>query len=386
MANEGPPAAFTEKEFYLDEFRGRTLLFAVHHDGPPEDLAEVGEVARDLTANDARALVLLGGAAAADPAALAAVARPLGRAPRALAIPAETVDRPEVDRALLRGLWRVVRAQPLFVGLCAGSAPERLAAFAGRLAARLRVHKLVIADPGGGVRGAGAPRPLSFMDEAMVEQLLHAGEAEWVGLGSRRALLVAIRRALLAGVGSVNLCTLDGLARELFTYEGSGTLFTREDYCKVEPLGLDDFHEVEKLLERGQREGYLKPRDAEETAQILLAGFGATIGRHHLAGVCALDTERYAGARAGEIVGLYTMTRFKGEGVGIKLIDRMKAEGRARGLAYLFACTTDERVRQFFERQGFRRVPQDAVPPAKWEAYDAARRGAIAVYRFDLTG
>jgi amino-acid N-acetyltransferase len=195
--------------------------------------------------------------------------------------------------------------------------------------------------------------------------------------------LAAIRNALVAGIASVNLCTLDGLARELFTYEGSGTLFTREDYCRVAPLALDDFHEVEKLLERGQHEGYLKHRDADEIGRILLSGYGATIGEHHLAGVCALQCDAYVDERAGEIVGLYTITRFKGEGVGVKLVDRMKTEARRLGLAYLFACTTQERVGQFFERQGFRRIGPDDAPAAKWRCYDPARRAAVAVYRFD---
>ena len=54
---------FDEKEFYLDEFRGRTLVFAVHHDGAPEGLRVIGEVARDLLANDTRVIVMIRGTA-----------------------------------------------------------------------------------------------------------------------------------------------------------------------------------------------------------------------------------------------------------------------------------------------------------------------------------
>jgi amino-acid N-acetyltransferase len=193
-----------------------------------------------------------------------------------------------------------------------------------------------------------------------------------------------VRTGLIDGVTAINVCTLEGIARELFTYEGSGTLFTREDYCKVERLSLDDFHEVEKVLERGQREGYLKVRAPAEIAPILFSGYGATIGQHHLAGVCSLQTERYEAEHAGEIVGLYTITRFKGEGVGVKLITCMKSVGRERGLAYLFACTTQERVGQFFERQGFQPITQDEAPPAKWIGYDHARRRGLLCYRYEL--
>jgi N-acetylglutamate synthase-like GNAT family acetyltransferase len=405
MARRQSAVEFSEKEFYLDEFRGRTLLFAVHHDAPVEELRELGTVARDLLANDTRVLVLLGGNAAHGRAALGVLERALGAvsptepppqqplpgirlasgkdAP-VLALSGDACGAGTATDALLIDLWGILRRSPFFLGLCDGSAPERLVDLAQRIGARLRVHKLVIVDPQGGVRGDGTSQPLSFMDEAVAEQLLRAGEAEWAGLGTRRSMLDAIRNGLLAGIDSVNLCTLGGLARELFTYEGSGTLFTREDYVKVDRLSLDDFAEVEKLLERGQREGYLKPRSADEIARILVSGYGATIGRHHLAGVCSLQTEAYEAAHAGEIVGLYTITRFKSEGVGAKLVACMKAEGARLALRYLFACTTQDRVRQFFERQGFRRIAADEAPPEKWTCYDEARRRALAVYRFDL--
>ena len=141
------------------------------------------------------------------------------------------------------------------------------------------------------------------------------------------------------------------------------------------------------MLERGQREGYLKVRTPAEIAPILFSGYGATIGQHHLAGVCSLQTERYEAERAGEIVGLYTITRFKGEGVGVKLIACMKTVGRERGLAFLFACTTQERVGQFFERQGFRQIPQSEAPPAKWIGYDedaAPRARGLSVRSIDF--
>jgi amino-acid N-acetyltransferase len=117
---------------------------------------------------------------------------------------------------------------------------------------------------------------------------------------------------------------------------------------------------------------------------MLVNGYGATIGAHHLSGICALMTDAYTRARAGELVGLYTMTRFKGEGVGARLVTRVLTDARTAGLAYVFACTTEERAQVFFERQGFRRVGPDEVPAAKWDAYDPQRKAQLAVFRFDL--
>ena len=78
-------SVFDEKEFYLDEFRGRTLVFAVHHDGAAEGLRGIGEVARDLLANDTRVIVILGGTASRGRAGVRALVRPL---------PPSTTDAP----------------------------------------------------------------------------------------------------------------------------------------------------------------------------------------------------------------------------------------------------------------------------------------------------
>jgi amino-acid N-acetyltransferase len=255
-----------------------------------------------------------------------------------------------------------------------------IAGYAVDLAGRLKVHKLVLVDPEGGV---GDP-VLSFLDESVLETLLGAGEAEWAGLGHRRPLIHTIRKGLLQGVPAINLCTLGGLARELYTYDGSGTLFTLEDYCRVERLGIDDFREVERLLERGQRDGFLKIRSREEIGEILFTGFGATIASGHLAGVGSLLCDRYRAERTGEVVALYTVSRFKGEGVGAKLLQRILEEARERGLASVFACSTEERAAQFFVRHGFRLVTATDVPPAKWLGYDPERLARLAVLRHEL--
>jgi N-acetylglutamate synthase-like GNAT family acetyltransferase len=394
---------FDEKEFYLDEFRGHTLLFSI----PVEELAQdpdyerVGGVVRELLTNDTRVLVLVG---VPDDTRAEQILRRLQRRLGALIFREETIPlfpqrgarsgafnvldaaamaAPAAATALLATVWNTLRRGPLFVGVITSATRAMATGFAQQVATRLRVHKLILVEPEGGVTGTDG-KQLSFMDETLLATLLAAGQAEWAGMAARRATFEAIRGALVGGVTSVNLCALAGVARELFTYEGSGTLFTLQDYCTVQPLGIDDYEEVERLIERGQREGLLKLRSADEVAAMLVNGYGATIGAHHLSGICALIADAYTRDRAGELVGLYTITRFKGEGVGGRLVARVLADARAAGLAYVFACTTEERAQVFFERQGFRRVGPEAVPAAKWESYDPHRKAQLAVFRFDL--
>ncbi len=385
-------APLAEKSFYLDEFRAHTLCISTRlSDGG--DFDALYSVIRDLIANDTRVVLLLG-ESPRRPAALAHIQRQLRNnlvtdATAALfpqrggrtsfsGLVARIDAKPHA--AHLASLWSALRRSPVFVGLV----PEaHLLDVAQYISGRLRIPKWVILDPGGGLHSpSGAP--ISFMDDSMLVEVLRDGEAEWAGLDQRRSVLAAVRTALRAGVQAVNLCSLEQLATELFTYEGAGTLFTLEDYCRIERLGIDDFEEVERLLQRGEREGFLKERDEAQIAAILLNGFGATIGRHHLAGVSGLLTEPYARAKAGEIAGLYTMTRFKSEGVGARLLRHLLTEARGAGLKYVFACTTNANAAEFFLRHGFRQVSRSEVPAAKWKGYQRQRLPHVTVLRHDL--
>ncbi|MBI1816050.1 MAG: GNAT family N-acetyltransferase [Deltaproteobacteria bacterium] len=396
---------FSEKEFYLDEFRGRTLVLAL----PLREFAgdaeydALGAVARELLRNDTRVLLIFGGTGRLSgeqllrrlqrrlgPLLFHEETLPLfsqvrgqrGRTTAFAQLSDAALADPDAAMGVLAKVWGILRGGPLLVGAVEDEAA--LCTVSAAVAERFGVHKLVLVEPQGGITGTDGQQ-LSFMDEPTLATLLNEGEAEWAGLADRRGTLRVVRTALAGGVGSVNLCSLAGLARELFTYEGSGTLFTLQDYCRVERLRIDEFEEVERLIERGQREGFLKFRSQEEISEILLTGYGATISTHHLAGVCALVTAPYADACAGEIVGLYTVTRFKGEGVGARLIQRVLIDAGEQGLDYVFACTTEERAQAFFERQGFRPVASAAVPEAKWKNYAAARRDRVAVYRLDIS-
>ncbi len=386
----------SEKQFYLEEFRGRTVVLAA----TAEELAEgeatnsvLASVIRELLDNNTRVLVLLSCDNAQNIFQLIGSRgeRRNWVAPRASRIidshPLVQQLSPStgytVDASLLIHAWLALRKEQLFFLLAAGASRTTLLELATDLAAKLRVHKLVLMEPEGGIadpRGQTIP----FMDAGMIDAVLEVGQAEWAGLGHRRAVFAAVRRALAAGVGSVNLCRLEQLAEELFTYSGSGTLFTFSDYCSIERLGIDDFPEVERLLDRGVREGLLKPRTPEEVARFLLQAYGAVVGKHHLAGVCALETELYRFDQAGEVIGLYTITRFKGEGIGRKLLARVLTDARMLGLRYVFACTTVPSAQAFFVREGFQVVAPSEVPATKWERYPPERRQRVVVLRLDL--
>jgi N-acetylglutamate synthase-like GNAT family acetyltransferase len=198
----------------------------------------------------------------------------------------------------------------------------------------------------------------------------------------RAELLRETLAALRDGVPAVNLCASEGLANELFTYAGSGTLFTRERYVDVRALGIDDFDAADDLIARGVAEGYLAPRSPEQLDRVFACGVGAFVEGRHLAGIGALLP--YPDEHAGEIASLYTLTRFLGEGIGSHLIAALCERAKQQACEFVFACTTTERVAGFFERHGFRRVSFEDVPAAKWQDYDRRRRPRVRCLRRDL--
>jgi N-acetylglutamate synthase-like GNAT family acetyltransferase len=376
-------APFGEKEFYLEEFRGRGVLMALEPTvvASRVRLTVLARTLAELVRNDTRVVLVW---PASEPgamrrlgSALATVPASRGRAGEPVRLETPTLATASGIAAVRAALWRRLRRAGVATVLATGTEPFPAAAL--RLAAGLGIRKAVLLHPAGGLAAGG--KTLSFVDENVLETLLHDGQAEWAGLGGRRPLLAAVRGALAAGVAAVNVCTPAGVAQELFTYAGSGTLFTEGDYCRVEPLALEAFSQAERLLERGQREAELTPRSADEIATLLATGFGAFLSGRHLAGVASLLTAPYEAERAGEIAALYTITRFKGEGLGARLVQRLLREARAVGLEQVFACAVDARAQRFFDQIGFERVPAATLPAAKWADYDRRRRRRVVCFR-----
>jgi amino-acid N-acetyltransferase len=343
---------FSEKGFYLSELRDRTIAIAA----PAELLSEPVELVQvlDELSDNQSGVVLISDRADA-------IAAPF-HAP---------VENIEPLDSLAARVWRGFGDRRR-AGVVAARDFERGCA---AVVSRLGIRKVVWVDAAGGLVRDGGGRD-SFIDTGDLQARL-AADAD-----PRDALLREIASMLSSGVTAVNLCTLAGVADELFTYDGSGTLFTAEGYVDVRNLGIDDFDAAADLIERGMKEGYLAPRSGSAIERVLESGYGAFVGGDHLAGIGTLLI--HAEDHAAEIASLYTLTRFVGEGVGGHLVRFAIEQAAAQKCRYVFACTTADRVVAFFERNGFRSVEADAVPAAKWHDYDPARRDKVRCLRRDL--
>ncbi len=377
--------SLVEKDFYLKEFRSKSLLFALR----VADLVSLGdrrsieEVLSALVRNETRTLLLLETDGTAEQGdcieALCQQCTQVLQSTSTLLTPTVLSAEADDDQLLVQ-VWEVLRTAPIFIGLWPEQANVSFLLCVQRLAIRLKVYKLVLLDQEGGL--ASARGPTSFLNGPALKDLQSKIE-NIEGYVERRLPLETAGRALEGGVSSVSLCAPSHLARELFTYEGCGTLFTLTDYCRVERLALDDFYEAERLMQRGEREGYLKNRTPYEVSLLLLHGYGAWLGKEKdLVGFCSLFP--YPAENAGEISGLYTLTRFHGEGIGSRLVMTAITKGWERHFAYLFACTNQEGAQRLFERFDFHRVDPGEVPAEKWEGYDEERRQNVAVYKREL--
>jgi amino-acid N-acetyltransferase len=371
--------AFSEKSFYLEEFYGKSLLFALI---PPTgeritELDSLMRTLRELRRNQTRCIVIVSENAA--PRLLRRMGRLKPAAEPPVFDPSHGVrSRPYPPDTAVAQIWQRLSAGSIVVAVVRTDDSKEFTVFAQELASRLRVFKLALLDRQGGLTGKDGGR-LSFIELRRVGRTARRERSK-----ARRAIVRAVKRALEDGVGSVNLAAPRDVYEELFSYVGCGTLFTKAQYGSTQPISIDDFEEVEALIMRGQSEGVLLPRKREEIAAVLPSCFGYRIGDEHLAGICSLLTEPYRRERAGELTALYTLTRFQGEGVGAELIKEVVKEATARKLRYVFACTSEERAARFFHRLHFRRVGPKDVPAAKWQGYDRARIARLSIFRVDL--
>ncbi|NGZ27231.1 MAG: GNAT family N-acetyltransferase [Magnetococcales bacterium] len=359
---------FSPKSFFLDTFVGNTLLLVVPASchGQAEDLPAFGQVLDELKSAGVRGLLLF-----------SAREHSLSFLPPVLehhAIPWQIMAESVSARDLVLA-QRKQASSWLAVALSCQDDSHfyQQVVEAGR---SLLPRRVVFLDGHGGVRQREGgvistvnPRRLAAL---LTEESL------------RRDLLTAILNLLQAGIDSISLCRMADLAGELFTYEGQGSYFSKHHYCQVRRLGIDDFPAMESLVKRGEQEGFLLPRKEEALLEMMLSGYGAFMAEDRMAGVCALLTRPYVSEKAGEVVGLYTLTRFQGEGVAGRLLHTLRREGRKKGLNYLFACTRTPGVVDFFRHHGFRLCEPGQLPASKWQGYDQERKKQLHCLRLDL--
>src|SRR5262245_61654731 len=159
-ATRSAPDVFPEKEFYLEEFRGRSVLLAVAPAAAAArgDLGPLTDAIVELVRHDVRVLLwwpdVGRGAEQRMRAALARGRRAARQSvPPVVRLESGSLTGPDAE-PVRSTLWSELRRERLCVVVvpAAGDAyPDGPAS----LATALRVPKLVLLDPGGGLLGSG---------------------------------------------------------------------------------------------------------------------------------------------------------------------------------------------------------------------------------------
>lgn len=338
----------SEKSLYLEALRQRCVLFMVC--APASADAMIAPVLDELAANTTRTILVHAG--------------PRQRFARG-SLPAG--ERPAE-------VYRELRASGRVEVCC--SAVEEVVDNSTALTIALGIKKLVVVLPSW---PEGAP---SFLSSRKLELPGDDGPTSWLDEGLATRLI----EAAAAGVEAINLCSAQQLYDELFTYQGAGTLISPRVHASVRPLGIDDLDRAYDLIRRGTDEGYLAPRSVAQLDALLECLLGVFVG-DVLCGVASC--RRYVAPEGGadwlELGTLYTISRFKGGGLGSRLVEEAVARAQGERAGGMFACTISDAVAGFFEQHGFERVPGHRLPPEKWQDYAQERRSKVIVLEYPLS-
>ncbi|MEM2924723.1 MAG: GNAT family N-acetyltransferase [Methanocellales archaeon] len=138
------------------------------------------------------------------------------------------------------------------------------------------------------------------------------------------------------------------------------------EIANVNALDSRDFIEVYKLAYRGLLEyAYTSPRDIENYFWWLLKrdrnGFFKAILANRVVGFIACDTNWISyieGVEVGEIHEIFVHPRFRGKGIGKKLVEKgiHYSKQRGRKICELWVGDRNELAKEFYRKLGFREM------------------------------
>ena len=171
----------------------------------------------------------------------------------------------------------------------------------------------------------------------------------------------------------------DALLQELFTRDGAGTLISDRPFEELRPARIDDVPGIRALLEPLEEAGVLVPRPREDLEPVI-DRFSVTERDGTVISCAALFC--WPGQGIGELACVAVHPDYRARGRGDKLLARMEALARERGLSRLFVLTTQ--TAHWFRERGFEPATVDALPPDRRAAYNAKRNSQV--YLKDLRG
>jgi amino-acid N-acetyltransferase len=183
--------------------------------------------------------------------------------------------------------------------------------------------------------------------------------------------------ACIQGVGRVHLISrrIDGaLLRELFTRDGTGTLITNEPFEELRPARIDDVAGILDLLRPLEETGVLVRRSRERLETEIDRFF--LMERDGMVIACAA-LYGYPAEGMGELACVAVHPEYRNRGRGDRLLARMEAIARERGIGHLFVLTTQ--TAHWFRERGFEPASLADLPMEKQALYNYRRNSKVFI-------
>lgn len=248
-------------------------------------------------------------------------------------------------------------------------------AVAVEVAKALRAVKLIYLTTEEGVRGPkGIVRQLTVQE---ADAFLRKHRADLSPEAQTK--LTHAMRAGKEGVERVHIIDgreQEGLLGEVFSNEGIGTLIYANEYQAIRPAQKKDVRAVHNLIQQGVQNDELVKRTRAELEKIIGDYFVFEVDRNPIA--CAA-MHVYPEQNMAELASVLVDTRYENQGIGGKLIAYVESVARARGLASLFALST-QAINYFVQKGGFRLGAPDDLPASRREKYEQnGRRSQVLI-------
>jgi amino-acid N-acetyltransferase len=248
-------------------------------------------------------------------------------------------------------------------------------AVAVEVAKALRAVKLIYLTTEGGVRGPkGVVRQMTIQE---AEGFLKRHRADLSAV-----MMTKLSHALRAGKEGVERVHIidgreqEGLLGEVFSNEGIGTLINANEYQAIRPAQRKDVRAIHGLIQQGIETDELIKRTRPELEKLIGDYFVFEVDRNPIA--CAA-LHLYPEQNKAELASVMVDPRYENQGIGGKLIAYVENVARARGVAKLFALST-QAINYFVQKGGFKLGAPDDLPPVRREKYELnGRRSQVLI-------
>ncbi len=210
-------------------------------------------------------------------------------------------------------------------------------------------------------------------------ELLHRQHGEHLPAELRSKLDQAVK-AVRAGVPRVHIIdgrVEEGLLAEVFSNEGIGTLIHASEYEAIRPAVKRDARAICNLIQVGVERDELVRRSRTEIERQIHDFYVFEVDRNPVACV-ALHV--YPEQDMAELACLLVDPRCENQGIGVKLMQFVEKQARARGIGTLF-CLSTQAGNYFQQKGGFTPGTPDDLPPARRERYDRSGRRSLVLLK-----